>query len=254
MRHIFILFISSLLIASLSAQNTTLVVRAKAKDAKFIGSSMGGALILVRNADTGELLAQGLTTGSTGNTGLIMSTPHERYTQLADERTAKFETELDLTEPTFVTIEAHAPYTKRGSRVVASKQVWLIPGKDMDGDGVVLEIPGFIIDILEPQTHRSLSVPDLDSGFLTVRANMVMMCGCTISDGGLWDGSKIEVRAIIKRDEQKLGQYPMQITDTANIFEGRIPLTEPGSHEIIVYAYDPRTKNTGVAKVNFNLN
>jgi len=253
MRHIFILFLCSFLITPLFAQSTKLVVRAKAKDAKFIGSSVGGALILVKNADTGEILAQGLTTGSTGNTGLIMSTPRERYTQLADERTAKFEIELDLAEPTFVTVEAHAPYTKRGSRTVASKQVWLIPGKDMDGDGVILEIPGFIIDILEPQTHRSLSMPDLDSGFLTVRANMVMMCGCTISDGGLWDGSKMEVRAIIKRDGQKLGQYPMQITDTANIFEGNIPLTEPGNHEIIIYAYDPRTKNTGVAKVNFIL-
>ena len=36
---------------------TRLTVRAKAKDAKFVGSSIGGALILVKNAQTGELLA-----------------------------------------------------------------------------------------------------------------------------------------------------------------------------------------------------
>lgn len=254
MRHIFILFLCSFLITPLFAQSTKLVVRAKAKDAKFIGSSVGGALILVKNSDTGEILAQGLTEGSTGNTDLIMSTPHGRHQRLTDERTAKFETELELTGPTFVTIEAHAPYTKPGNRVAASTQVWLIPGKDMDGDGVVLEIPGFIIDILNPRTHQFLSIRDLDSGFLTVQANIVMMCGCTISDGGLWDGSKMEVRAIIKRDEQKLGEYPLQITETANLFEGRIPLTEPGDHEVIVYAFDPRTNNTGVAKVNFILN
>lgn len=254
MRHLIILFLCSFLMVPLLAQSTKLVVRAKAKDAKFIGSSVGGAMILVRNADTGEILAQGLTSGSTGNTNLIMSTPQERHTRLADERTAKFETELELTEPTFVTIEAHAPYTKPGNRVAASTQAWLIPGRDMVGDGVILEIPGFVVDILNPRTYQVLSIRDLDSGFLTVQANIVMMCGCAISDGGLWDGSKMKVRAIIKRDGQKLGEYPLLITETANLFEGRIPMTEPGNHEIIVYAFDPRTNNTGVAKVNFALN
>lgn len=51
----------------IQAQPTKITVRAKAKDAKFIGTSVGGALILIRNADTGELLASGRTEGSTGN-------------------------------------------------------------------------------------------------------------------------------------------------------------------------------------------
>ncbi|MBT5659166.1 MAG: hypothetical protein HOJ02_03315, partial [Rhodospirillaceae bacterium] len=51
-----------------SAEPTRLTVRVMAKDAKFIGTSIGGARITIRDVDTGELLAQGVTEGSTGNT------------------------------------------------------------------------------------------------------------------------------------------------------------------------------------------
>ena len=239
------------LLTSLCAQPTQLTVRAKAKDAKFIGTSVGGAKIVVRDALTGEILAQGLTEGSTGNTGLIMNTPRERYTQLAPAETAGFTTTLDLEEPRLLTIEAHVPYTSRQARVLTSTQVWLIPGKNITGDGVVLEIPGFIIDILAPQTHRFVPRAELSDGTTSVRANIVMMCGCTITDGGLWDGSKMEVEAIVKRNGKKQGTYPMQMAETANIFEGPVPIGEGGTYEFIVTAFDPRTGNTGVDKVNF---
>lgn len=232
-------------------QPTQLTVRAKAKDAKFIGTSIGGAMVIVRDALTGEILAQGRTEGSTGNTGLIMNTPHERYTQLAVEGTAAFTTTLDIEEPRLLTVEAHAPYTSRQARILASTQIWLIPGKDISGDGVILEIPGFIIDILEPQAHRFVSKEGLQDGKANIRANIVMMCGCTISDGGLWDGSKMEVEVIVKRNGKKQGAYPMKITETENIFEGAVPIAEGGAYEFIVTAYDSRTGNTGVDKVNF---
>jgi hypothetical protein len=57
------LFIAS----SLWATETTIIIRAKAKDAKFIGSSIGGAHVVVKHQLTGEILAQGKTEGSTGN-------------------------------------------------------------------------------------------------------------------------------------------------------------------------------------------
>lgn len=253
MRALLIFLIISLFPFFISAQNTKVMVRAQAKDAKFIGSSIGGALILIRNADTGVLLAQGLTEGSTGNTQRIMSTPKQRFEKLADERTAKFEANLDLSEPVFVTIEAHSPHAKRGAQVVASTQLWLIPGKDILGDGVVLEIPGFIIDILHPHRHRTMKKTALQNGMLTVEANIIMMCGCPISKGGLWDGTQMEVQAIVKQNGEKVGEYPLQITDTDNIFLGSIPLSQSGNYELIVYAFDPRTGNTGVEKINFML-
>ena len=75
---------SILLLALLSicmnafATETKLMVRAKAKDAKFVGSSIGGAHVIVRNTVNGEILAEGNTTGSTGNTDLIWSMLHDK--------------------------------------------------------------------------------------------------------------------------------------------------------------------------------
>ena len=59
------------LISFHSMAQTNVMIRAKAKDAKFIGTSVGGAKILVRDALTKELLAEGVTSGSTGNTEKI---------------------------------------------------------------------------------------------------------------------------------------------------------------------------------------
>ncbi len=232
-------------------QATKVIVRAKAKDAKFIGTSVGGAFIKIKDFDTGELLASGLTKGSTGNTGLLMRQEHNRYTQLSDDQTAKFEASLDIEEPTFVTIEAHAPYTKKQARVVASTQLWLIPGKDITGDGIILEIPGFIIDILSPRTHQFIDKSNLTEGQLKISANVVMMCGCTISKGGLWNGSEMEVSAIIKKNDKIVQKLPLQINNIPNLFEVNATFAEPGNYELLIYAYDPKTNNTGVDKVNF---
>ena len=70
-----VLFLSSNSLIAQDTISTKIIVRAKAKDAKFIGSSVGSAMIIIRNAETNEILAKGKTIGSTGNTSLIMKTP-----------------------------------------------------------------------------------------------------------------------------------------------------------------------------------
>jgi predicted alpha/beta hydrolase len=73
MKRFLLVFCAFLFLTEISAQiNTMLTVRTRAKDAKFIGSSMGGSYITVRNAQSDELLAEGYTEGSTGNTSRIM--------------------------------------------------------------------------------------------------------------------------------------------------------------------------------------
>ncbi|MCB0520646.1 MAG: hypothetical protein H6577_09230 [Lewinellaceae bacterium] len=231
------------------SQPTQIYVRAKAKDAKFIGSSIGGALIVFRKADTGEILAQGLTEGGTGNTNLIMSTPHERYKPIATDGAAKFEALLNLPEPTFVTIEAHAPFTRKQATAIATTQLWLIPGKHILGEGIVLEIPGFIVDVLAPRTHQAVSLKN-SGGKVAIEVNVVMMCGCTVSPGGLWDGEGFDVKAWLKKDGKRLAE--VKLNNTANnTFTGEARPTEAGNYEIIVYAFDPKTGNSGVDKVNF---
>tara|TARA_R110002096_G_scaffold238867_3_gene430442 strand:- start:81 stop:371 length:291 start_codon:yes stop_codon:yes gene_type:complete len=72
--------ITSLVMAfGIQAVDTTIVVRVLAKDAKFIGTSMGGAEVIIRDANTQEILAEGVTAGGTGDTGLIMTMPRARW-------------------------------------------------------------------------------------------------------------------------------------------------------------------------------
>ncbi|WP_299464507.1 hypothetical protein [uncultured Microscilla sp.] len=231
------------------ATPTKVVVRAKAKDAKFIGSSVGGAMVIIRDAATNEILTKGITKGSTGNTNLIMRKAHERYQSIVDDRTAKFEATIDIKAPTFITIQVMAPYNKKQATVTAQTQVWLIPGKDIAGEGIIVEVPGFIIDILAPQTHAFTSLGKTKNQ-INIIANVVMMCGCTISKGGLWDGDKMEAKALIKRNGESYKTVELKLGKQVNTFEGVLKTTDTGLYEIIVYVYDARTGNTGVDKVN----
>ncbi|MEY4708307.1 MAG: hypothetical protein RJB58_2030 [Pseudomonadota bacterium] len=76
MRNIKIFLATAILVAlgggAAWATPTTIVIRVLAKDAKFVGTDMGGGQITLRDAASGELLAQGLVEGATGSTPVIM--------------------------------------------------------------------------------------------------------------------------------------------------------------------------------------
>lgn len=252
-RYIILLLITIFTTLNLSATETRVMIRAQAKDAKFIGSSIGGAFVKMTNTLTGELMASGTTTGSTGNTKLIMNTAHERGQQLSDENTAGFLAVVNIDEPTFVTVEVHSPLNKKQATIIASTQLWLIPGKHILGDGVIIEIAGFVIDILKPRTHQALNLDQLENGKITIQANMVMMCGCTISKGGLWDSEKMEIKAIINKNGTFFKEIVLDNPDD-NLLEGSFTPDAKGLYEVMVYAYDANTGNTGLDKVNFMVN
>ncbi|HLR25427.1 MAG TPA: hypothetical protein VK112_06135 [Fodinibius sp.] len=233
-------------IDGLAQEATTVVVRAKAKDAKFVGTSMGGAHILIRNAATGQILTEGVTEGSTGDTGKLMRTPRERYADISTPDAAKFKATLTLEEPVFVTVSATAPGVQRQSKAKVSTQLWLIPGKDILGDGIILEIPGFAIDILQPQAHEAT-----EENSITITANAVMMCGCPISPGGLWDSNEMEFTAVISQEGQKIARKEMAFAGKSSTFEVDFSPEESGVYEVTVYGFDPRTGNAGVDKTSF---
>ena len=227
-------------------QETEVMVRVQSKDAKFIGSSIGGAKVLIKNAETGELMASGMTSGSTGNTDLIMQQAHSRNQRLTDEETAGFKASLNLEAPTFVTVEAYAPYNKKQARVMSSTQLWLLPGKDITGDGLILEVPGFVVDILSPQTHERIN----EENQIEIKANVVMMCGCPITPGGIWDADQYEINGILSRDGIQMRELDLKAGEKPSTFSAEADL-EPGLYELLVSAYDPVTGNTGVDRTNF---
>jgi|SRR5680860_557640 len=223
------------------AQETSVMIRVKAKDAKFIGTSMGGAKVIVRDESTGKIFTEGFTEGSTGNTDVLMKNPKTRASKLSDENTAGFLAKLNIEKPVFVSVEAFAP----GDRVKSTTQLWVIPGKDITGDGLIIEMPGFIIDILSPQTHQSIGA----NKEIEIKANIVMMCGCPITKGGIWDADQYEVKAVISKEGKAEKTLDLKVLEQASTFSGKVNL-EPGNYEILVYAFDPVSGNTGLDKTN----
>jgi hypothetical protein len=217
----------------------------------FIGTSMGGANIIIRDVESGAILAEGRTHGDTGSPATVIQEPRTRGERLSDSSTAKFETHLNLSEPTLVSIEAWAPSTQRQSRIKASTQLWLLPGKDVDGDGVILEIPGFAVNILSPQPAERVQLSNLRSVPITL--NVVMMCGCPVTPGGIWDANQFEVAGIVKHNGIPVDTVSFVYGGKPSTFQGNLELHGPGSYEIQTYAFDPQTGNAGVDSVVFKV-
>lgn len=150
---------------------TQVMVRAIAKDAKIIGTKVGGVRVTIRDAASGKVLAQGMAQGKTGDTKLIMVEPHAHGAPLYDTPgAAGYLATLMLSEPTVVEVIAEGPLGYPQSTQRASKTLLLLPGRDVLGDGVVLEIHGFTVEILEPAAAGRLRRGEE----LTVRARVTM--------------------------------------------------------------------------------
>lgn len=244
-----IFFLSS--IGTSNAQTTKVTVRALAKDAKFIGTGIGGAYVVIRDNRTQEVLAKGYTEGSSGDTEIVVKNPKHRQKPITDEQTAKFVGELQIAEPVFVDVEVTAPANRKHSAVTASTQLWVIPGKDIIGDGIILEIPGFIVDILSPHTHEVLLAKGLADGKIPIKVHLVLMCGCLVQKGGIWDSDNMEVSAIVKREGKIINEVSFVKTTADNVFEAALSAEVAGNYEVIVQAFDRVTNNTGVDKISF---
>lgn len=228
---------------SAEAVPTRIMVRAISRDAKIIGSGVGGALIRVEDASTGAVLARGRQEGGTGDTELIMSTPRARGMSIYDtEGAAGFLAELSISEPTVVNISALGPLDYPQASHSASKQLLVIPGEHVEGDGVILELHGFIVEILQPEPNSAVD------GELLVTARVRMMCGCPITPGGLWDANTKEIVARLKSDGETVAEAPLRYAGEASTFGGtlRVPGgARRGDLELEVLASDPAEENFG---------
>lgn len=143
------------------------------RDAKFVGTTMGGTHVLIRDAQTGAVLAEGLTQGGTGDTERIMKRDRKRGVPISTEDAAKFEAVVELKEPRLLEVVAFGPVAQRQAAVRVSSSQWVVPGRHLTGgDGWVLELPGLVVDVLAPPAHMALAgVPRA----VELRANVVMM-------------------------------------------------------------------------------
>lgn len=229
---------------------TEITVRVISKGAKFVGTSMGGALVVIEDATTGAVLAEGRTDGATGNTQMIMKTPRvPGKTVISDEESAKFTASVDIDRPTYVEISAYGPLAQRQSANRVSLTQWILPGKHItQGDALMLELPGFVVDVLEPPAHGYAgSAP----ARVAIRANIRMMCGCPLTPGGLWDSNQFELRAMIEKGGEKVEKIDMRYAGEPSRFRAEYHATEPGVYQVTVYAFDPANGNTGLDHTTF---
>ena len=228
---------------------TDIVVRVLSRDAKFIGSSMGGAQIIIRDSDTREILAQGFTVGSTGNTRSVMHKDGGRRARLTDNDAALFRTSIDIQRPRRLEVEAIGPTLQGQAANTVTATQWVVPGKHLSGgDGWVLEMPGFAVDILAPPAHKRLAGASIE---VKIIANVIMMCGCPIEPGGLWDANRFEVKALVERDGEDIGEFDLSFAGQTSLFAFDLPLRSAGLYKVTVYAYDPENGNTGVDHTSF---
>lgn len=238
---------------------TRVRVRVVAHDAKIIGSGVGGARVTIRDAETGRVLAQGVQTGSTGDTRAIVVDPVERGATVYDTpEAARFDATLSLNRPTHVLIEAEGPLGTPHALQRATLTTLLFPGVDVLGEGVVLELHGFTVEIFEVEGAKAgdpgrgtastgTANGGLDPTGFRVRARVTMLCGCPIEPGGLWDADRVRVVAQLVDHGRVVAEAALAYAGTTSTFEGFLPADHEGADELRVLAADAERANFGSA-------
>lgn len=223
---------------------TAVTIRVQAHDAKFIGSGVGEMNVIVEDAETGTFLASGRISGGTGDTDRLIKNPITRGAPLTDDKTAAYVARLKLEHPTRVRIRLSGPLAQADSTQELTVTTWVVPGRPIGGDGIVLKLPGLLVTpVRQP----------ISNGQLPLGANVTLMCGCPITRGGHWDAADYEARALLERDGKTLGDTALAFTGEANRFAGAVAAPAPGRYQITVWAHDSKTGNTGASRYTMDV-
>lgn len=243
---------------------TRVLVRVQARGGKFIGPDGGYALVTLREAVSGEILAQRIATGGSGDLSttftpgasrdVIVTPGGEGQTVQwlsAPAGTAGLLATLDLHRPTLVEFSAETLSNGIPNGHVVRQQMWLTPGLHLDQEpGVVLVMPGLNVQILSPD----VAAAPTDS--LSVTAWVSMMCGCKIAEQSPWLPGEFHVHARVRAvggDFTEQVRLAFQATST---FVTSAPLALPagaGSYELVVDAAQPAEGNVGSASYFFSV-
>lgn len=225
-------------VATPETRPTSVTVRAVSHDAKIIGSNVGGARIVVRNAVTGEILAEGIQEGSTGNTTRIMVSPaHRDSLRYATEGSAKFVADVAIDKPTVVDIEAFAPLGTPESLMRSSKRMLLVPGQHVTGEGIILELNGFTVELLEATAS---------TGRINIGARVTMLCGCPTEPGGLWDSNDITIHAYLESAGRTVQMNRMSYSGRTSEYTATFDDIPSGVYDVRIIASDAGKGNFGM--------
>jgi hypothetical protein len=255
-----------------TASSTSITVRVQAKGGKFLADDIGGSEVTIRDGMTGERLGGGLALGTdSGNLSTLYSsnaslsaivTPPESpggtptvWWLSPDTATSGLVLDLDISRPTLLEITAFGPLGGLQSAHRVTTTQWIVPGQSLDqGPGFVVEIPGLLVQVMEPATH--LAIPSTSLPYtVPFQVNVTMMCGCQIAAGQPWIPSDFAVTAAIGA----VGQPPSATVvlsfpgTTPSLFTGswQVPLGASGFFQAEITAVQLSTGNTGTGTVTF---
>jgi hypothetical protein len=220
---------------------TRFVAHVVTHDAKLIGTTVGGVRVTVREAATGRELVSGLHLGATGDTKRIMQDPRVRGDSLfAGRDGARFEATLPLAVPTLVDVIAEGPLGYPDQLVSSTKRLLLVPGRDLTGDGIVLEMHGYVLDILAPDT--TTAVPSGSD----VKARVRMLCSCPTEPTGMWRVEQLHAR--LWQGNAIVGEVPLAYAGEPSTWSARLPRVAAGRYTLEVVAASPKSATFGVVR------
>jgi hypothetical protein len=115
----------------------------------------------------------------------------------------------------------------------------------VEGDGVVLELHGFTVEIQSPETAAATAGRPLD-----VRARVTMLCGCPTEPGGMWDADRILITARIVQDGRVVAEAPLPFAGQTSTYGGTITPPAAGAYTLEVLAVDRVAANAGLATLD----
>lgn len=231
-----------------AAEPTKIDVRVIARGAKFLGGYTTPVRVTLTDADTGEILARGVTSGTTGDTQRIMTGGADNGGKRADADTAAFRTTLNLDHPRRITATVTGPLSQAQATTTATSTQWVLPGHDITaGDGWAIELPGLIVDIADPIAYHWVKAGET----VPLRVGVTMLCGCAISENGPWRASDTEVEAIITINGGTPRRIPLRFDPGTAIFTAEVSAKEGGLYEIEVRGWVAASNNAGLAHTAF---
>ncbi len=258
--------------AAKTTASTSITVRVQAKGGKFLADDIGGSEVTIRDAQTGERLGGGLALGTDSGNLSSTYTPNASLSAIVtppvppaklpiiqwlstDANTSGLTVSLPISRPTLLEVSAFGPMAGLQSAHRAVAMHWIVPGQTLNqGPGFVVELPGLLVQVMEPATHLTILSNDLPYT-VPFAVNVTMMCGCPIDIGQPWIPSDFTVTAAIgpvgkpATKTLKLG-FPGKVP---SLFTGSwvLPAKSTGFYQAVITAVQHSTGNTGTGTVTF---
>jgi hypothetical protein len=230
--------------AATATQTTKLVVHVVSHDAKVIGQGVGGARVTVKDVETGRELASGMQMGGTGSTPLIITTPRARGAEIYGGA-GSYTATLELSKPTRVEVIAEGPMGAAHATQRASKTLLLVPGRHIEGDGLVLELHGFTVELLP--AAEGAPAPSAKAGQpYALRTRVTMLCGCPTEPGGTWDANGFDVTARLLKDGKVVVEAPLAYAGQTSTYSGSIVPPQAGNYQLELLAVSKGDPNAGL--------